>query len=310
MPVIHLHLAEGLLAPAQEGELLQQAAQVYARLLEAPVDRIRAILHVHALHRVCVAGQPVTADPATQAPFFECLLLAGRSEAMRHAVLAAFTDLLAALPGVDRSRIRGFCHEVPPANWAIAGQPASVARAAEVAARQAAPRSMDNPASAGASTRVPVVADGSGSGANLVPDPSVVPGATLHPAAVQRLLAAALAQADAFGIRICVAVVEPSGTLAGFVRMPGAFGVSTRLAQDKACTAASIGLPLDRLAQVLEAEAPRVREGLCAQPGFTLVQGGLPVWRRGLLVGAIGVSGGSEQQDLACAQAALDALDP
>jgi uncharacterized protein GlcG (DUF336 family) len=52
---------------------------------------------------------------------------------------------------------------------------------------------------------------------------------------------AAVAQAGALGIRINVAVTDPSGTLAAFLRMPGAFLHSVDIAIDKAYTAAGFG---------------------------------------------------------------------
>jgi uncharacterized protein GlcG (DUF336 family) len=51
-----------------------------------------------------------------------------------------------------------------------------------------------------------------------------------------------------------------------------------------------------------------VREGLVLRPRFVAFGGGLPIFEAGRLIGAIGVSGGSEQQDEVLAQAGLAAL--
>ena len=55
--------------------------------------------------------------------------------------------------------------------------------------------------------------------------------------------AAAVSHARQLGIRINVALTDASGTLAAFLRMPGAFLHSVDIAIDKAYTAASFGFP-------------------------------------------------------------------
>jgi uncharacterized protein GlcG (DUF336 family) len=51
-----------------------------------------------------------------------------------------------------------------------------------------------------------------------------------------------------------------------------------------------------------------VREGIVLRPRFVAFGGGLPIVEAGARIGAIGVSGGSEEQDQQIAQAGLDAL--
>lgn len=133
------------------------------------------------------------------------------------------------------------------------------------------------------------------------------PQAVIHHAAALRVIAAAVAHAEKIGIRVCVAVLDSAGTLAGFVRMPGAFLVSGEIAMRKARGAAAIGVPADVVEQILTEEAPRVREGLL-HAGFNLIRGGVPLRDGEALIGAVGVSGGSEAQDVECAQAAAAAL--
>lgn len=118
---------------------------------------------------------------------------------------------------------------------------------------------------------------------------------------------AALAHAEALGIHICVAVIDSGGTLAGFARMPKAFLLSGDVAMRKAQSTAAVGMPSETVEQAIEPEAPRVREGLL-HGGFTFIRGGLPLFDGDAIVGAIGVSGGSEAQDVECAQAGVAAL--
>lgn len=124
---------------------------------------------------------------------------------------------------------------------------------------------------------------------------------------VVRSMQAATELAESLGIHVCVAVVDSSGTLVGLLRMPQAFNISGEMAIKKAQSAAAVGLPADRVEAVLSQEAPRVREGLLLS-GFNLIRGGLPLFDGDALIGAVGVSGGSETQDVACADAAASAL--
>lgn len=119
---------------------------------------------------------------------------------------------------------------------------------------------------------------------------------------------AAVQHADQLGIRINVAVVDAGGNLAAFLRMPGAFLHSIDIAIDKAYTAASFGLPTSQWHAALQQHSDAVREGIVRRPRFVAFGGGLPIVEAGQRVGGIGVSGGSEEQDEACAQAGLAAI--
>lgn len=119
---------------------------------------------------------------------------------------------------------------------------------------------------------------------------------------------AAVQTAEALGLRVNVAVVDASGVLAAFLRMPGAPLHSVEIAIDKAYTAASFGLATSQWQAALQQHSAAVREGLVLRPRFVAFGGGLPVLENGQRIGGIGVSGGSEQQDEACARAALAAI--
>ena len=119
---------------------------------------------------------------------------------------------------------------------------------------------------------------------------------------------AAVVHAESLGIRINVAVVDVGGNLAAFLRMPGAFLHSIDIAIDKAYTAASFGLPTSQWHAALQQHSAAVREGIVRRPRFVGFGGGLPIIEAGQRIGGIGVSGGSEEQDEACAQAGLTAI--
>ena len=118
---------------------------------------------------------------------------------------------------------------------------------------------------------------------------------------------AAVAHAQVLGIRINVAVTDASGTLAAFLRMPGAFLHSIDIAIDKAYTAASFGFPTSQWGGVI-GDDELLRIGLNQRARLVLFGGGLPIVAEGHRIGGIGASGGSAQQDEACARAGLVAI--
>jgi uncharacterized protein GlcG (DUF336 family) len=115
---------------------------------------------------------------------------------------------------------------------------------------------------------------------------------------------AAVAHASELGIRINVAITDPAGVLMAFLRMPGAFLHSVEIAIDKAYTAASFGFPTSEWMGIL-AGGEALRLGMPLRPRLVVFGGGLPIRDGGHLLGGIGVSGGSAEQDEACAQAGL-----
>jgi uncharacterized protein GlcG (DUF336 family) len=126
--------------------------------------------------------------------------------------------------------------------------------------------------------------------------------------AASEVVRASVAHAASLGICINVAVVDPGGNLAAFLRMPGAFLHSIDIAIDKAYTASSFGLPTSQWHAALQQHSDAVREGIVRRPRFVGFGGGLPMVEAGQRIGGIGVSGGSEEQDEACAQAGLSAI--
>ena len=109
------------------------------------------------------------------------------------------------------------------------------------------------------------------------------------------------------GVAINVAVVDGSGTLMAFLRMNGAFLHSIDIAIDKAYTAASFGFPTSKWGGVI-GDDELLRIGLNQRQRLVLFGGGLPLVDEGQRIGGIGVSGGSAEQDEACARAGLKVL--
>ena len=135
-----------------------------------------------------------------------------------------------------------------------------------------------------------------------------VPQSVISAEAVSVALEAAIGHAAKLGVKINVAVADSGGNLSGFLRMPGAFLQSIDIAIDKAYTAAGFGLATSAWAEALATHSPAVRNGLPLRPRMVCFGGGLPLRHQGRLIGGIGVSGGSEEQDQACARAGVLAI--
>ncbi len=134
MPVVNFHLVEGLSTPEQDERLLLGACRLYADVLRAPMERVRAFITPHRASQFAVAGDLV-AHNGLHAPYFDFIVLDGRPLEERHRLLAGFTDLLVDTLGVRRELVRGSCRRIEPQDWAIGGEPASALRKDEVEAR-------------------------------------------------------------------------------------------------------------------------------------------------------------------------------
>jgi uncharacterized protein GlcG (DUF336 family) len=130
---------------------------------------------------------------------------------------------------------------------------------------------------------------------------------TLSSAAALVAVEAAVAHGNLQGKAVVAAVVDASGDLLACLRADGAFSASVGIARDKAYTAAVFGASTDELSKALIAN-PVLHAGIAARPGVALFGGGLPIREGTQTIGAIGVSGGSEDDDRACAEAGLAAL--
>jgi len=129
----------------------------------------------------------------------------------------------------------------------------------------------------------------------------------LTTAAALRAAEAALARAVQLGVRVNVCVADAGGHPIAFLRGDGAFLPSGGIARDKAATAAGFGAPTGALYDALAGE-PAVLNGIAQRPGVAAFPGGLPIRAGGELIGGIGVSGASAEQDEDCARAGLAAI--
>ncbi len=131
-------------------------------------------------------------------------------------------------------------------------------------------------------------------------------GASIRLDAAKRAAAAALAEAHHNGWLMAVAVVDPAGDLIYFEKMDETQAGSVAVAQAKARSAARFKRPTKAFQDALTATPDGLR--IFGIEGAVPVEGGVPIVVGGAIVGAIGVSGGTSQQDGVCAKAGVDAV--
>ena len=122
-----------------------------------------------------------------------------------------------------------------------------------------------------------------------------------------RMVDGAIAKAKEMNIKINVAVCDAGGRLIAFNRMDGAIWGGVYGSQGKAVASAAFGRTSGELQE--RAESPIIKGILGAEGGHGIPsQGGAPVIRNGGVDGAVGVGGGTSQEDEDCAKAGIAKL--
>ena len=121
----------------------------------------------------------------------------------------------------------------------------------------------------------------------------------------QRLVARGRAAAMAAGMNAVFAVMDKGANLVTFSRMDGAWLASNELAIAKARTAVMFQAPTEALNAPVQPGEPPLHFDHIHNGGLLLVGGGVPLFAAdGGLIGGLGVSGGSPEQDAALARSA------
>src|SRR5215468_447726 len=124
----------------------------------------------------------------------------------------------------------------------------------------------------------------------------------------KQMLSAAETKAASFGIPYCIAVVDAGGHLLAFSRQDGALIGSVDLAIDKAATARMFDKRTSELATLAQSGRPLFGIQMSNAGKVVIFGGGVPVVLDGTIVGAVGASAGTVEQDIAVAEAAITAL--
>ncbi len=124
----------------------------------------------------------------------------------------------------------------------------------------------------------------------------------------ERAVAAARKKATELGTQMCIAVVDSGGELKAFHRMDDAWVGSIDISIKKAKTAVFFGMPTGEIGKLSQPGGPLY--GIeHSNGGLITFPGGLPIVDSdGVMIGAIGVSGSSVENDHAVAQAGVATL--
>jgi glc operon protein GlcG len=134
----------------------------------------------------------------------------------------------------------------------------------------------------------------------------------LNLSGAEKILEAAKRKAAAMGLKVNIAVVDDGGHLLAFARMDGARPASGYTAQTKAVSAATFRQETGTLPSKGEPDLLlnlSLQNAAAAGGGkMTTLKGGVPVVIDGQVIGAVGVGGGSGEQDAEVAKAGIQAL--
>jgi uncharacterized protein GlcG (DUF336 family) len=125
----------------------------------------------------------------------------------------------------------------------------------------------------------------------------------------QAALAFAVDKARAAGVSIAVSILDSGRNLVAFLRMSGTPLGAIEVSQGKAYTACSVQMRTHDLAPHVQPGAPFYGFETSHRHPLVVFGGGVPVTRNGIVVGAVGVSGGSIDEDVSLAEAVTAFLE-
>jgi len=117
----------------------------------------------------------------------------------------------------------------------------------------------------------------------------------------------AVQKAEELKIAINVSIVDNKGLEIAFLRMENSFIHSINIAKDKAYTSASFGFPTNQWTEIFK-QMPHLEQGFSNRDRLIPFGGGLAIFDNDVKVGAIGVSGGTEEEDIICAKYAIEKI--
>ena len=124
----------------------------------------------------------------------------------------------------------------------------------------------------------------------------------------KRVIAAAEEKAEEIGQPMDIAVVDAGGNLKAHVRMDGAFIGSINISINKAYTAIAFQMETKDLVSQTQSGQPLFGLSDAAGGRIVIFAGGIPLRRDGEIVGAVGVSTGTVEQDQEVAEAGAAAF--
>ena len=129
-------------------------------------------------------------------------------------------------------------------------------------------------------------------------------GTAINVAAAKKIAAGVLAECRNNNWRVAVAVVDNHGFLVYFETIDDTQTASKQIAVDKAKAAAMYRRPTRAFVDAIAKGGPAIM----TLPGVVASPGGLPIFAEGRVIGGVGVSGVTGDQDEQCAKAGLAAM--
>jgi uncharacterized protein GlcG (DUF336 family) len=126
----------------------------------------------------------------------------------------------------------------------------------------------------------------------------------------RNLIAAGEKKARELGVPYNLAVVDAGGALIAHVRMDGAWLGSVDISINKAWTARAFDMPTDKLGKMAQSGKPLFGIDSTNHEKVVIFGGGIPLKIGDTVVGGLGASGGTVDQDLEVAEAAVAEFDP
>jgi glc operon protein GlcG len=146
------------------------------------------------------------------------------------------------------------------------------------------------------------------------PVPEIMPydipyGAPITLERAKQVASVAEAEAKKHNWKFAIAIADQAGDVVYFLRIDDTQYASFKIAQDKARASARFRRPTKFFHDVINGATPAgPRPSLLTLSGVSGSAGGIPLIEKGKVIGAIGVSGGNDQQDEIVAKAAADTV--
>ncbi len=142
--------------------------------------------------------------------------------------------------------------------------------------------------------------------AQAPPPPPPAYGAAISLDQAKRVMAGAEAEAKKNNWPVVIAILDPGGNVVMLHRLDNAQWGSIEVAKDKARSAVAFRRPTKVFQDLIGQGGANLR--LLNLSGASLLEGGIPIVADGRIIGGIGVSGVTSQQDAQIGQAGIDAL--
>jgi uncharacterized protein GlcG (DUF336 family) len=122
-----------------------------------------------------------------------------------------------------------------------------------------------------------------------------IPSITLT--AAMAVIQEAMQKVKSIGVPMNIAVVDAGANLVAFARMDGAWLGSIEIARNKAYTARAFDMSTEELAKISQPGAPAYGIASSTEHRIAIFPGGVLLTTNGTIIGAVGVSGGTPDQD-------------